>query len=335
MVKPELIPLVNILTDKKPTTKEAHLILFEYCNLSCSFCHQDHGSKLGFDSASVLAKVDTLIANAVATDHYVINITGGELFLDDVPDQLIESYATAARRLLTHFKDPIIVFGTNLIYQNIDRVIKLIEDLRKDGNVILATSYDPSGRFNSGDREVFFTNLEKVKHLVETVNVVITKQNIESFLAGGEGSEFDYLCANYTVYFDHYIPSKLYKQIQPDEDLISRLYLHLNDRYPESHPIKGWKESEWNDTTCRSTKIVNKEGVVTTCWSEAGKDSILDEAEGLKAKDDAETRFIERYNCFACEYYRRCGMRCFLHHNFIDDGKAECQIKKMYDVILT
>ncbi|MCY1297090.1 hypothetical protein D9M70_465160 [compost metagenome] len=90
-----------------------------------------------------------------------------------------------------------------------------------------------------------------------------------------------------------------------------------------------------NTTTCRSTKIINKDNVVTTCWSEAGKDAILDEQEGLLAKDEAELRFLEKYDCFSCEFYSRCGMRCFLHHSFVDDGlNDECQIKVMFKAIL-
>lgn len=334
MVDQNLIPLVNILEEKKPRTKEAHLILFEYCNLRCSFCHQDHDSKVGFSQESIMAKVDTLIASTDREDHYVINLTGGELFLDDVPDDIFFAYFEAGRKLFDHFNDPIVVFGTNLVYRNVDRVIQLVEGLQEYGNAILATSYDPAGRFNAGDRELFFENLAKVAHLVKTVNVVITKQNIQSFLDGHEGPEFDYLCENHTVYFDHYIPSNMYQYLQPDEDLISKLYLHLNDRYPNSYPIKEWKENQWNETTCRSTKIVNKDGVVTTCWSEAGKNSILDEQEGLDAKATAEAKFMEKYDCLACEYYQRCGMRCFLHHSFIEESNSVCQIKLMYDAIL-
>lgn len=330
----ELIPLVDILESKKGETKEAHLILFEYCNLRCSFCHQDHDDRKGISIDAIMDKVDALIASTNPNDHYVINLTGGELFLDDIPDEIFFAYYEAGKRLLENFQNAIVVFGTNLVYRDVGRVVRLVESLQEFGEVKLATSYDPAGRFNSSDRELFFRNLFEVKHLVETVNVVITKQNIESILAGQEGEVFDFLCANYTVYFDHYIPSQMYQYLQPDEELISKLYLHLNDRHPNSYPIKDWRENLFNETTCRSTKIVNKNGVVTTCWSEAGKDAILDEQEGLRAKTAAEERFMEKYNCLACEYYARCGMRCFLHHSFIEDSNDVCQIKLMYDAIV-
>lgn len=329
----ELIPVVDILREKKGLRKEAHLIFFEYCNLRCSFCHQDHDSRVGM--TDIQRKVDQLVANTNPTDQYIVNFTGGELFLDEFPDSLFEAFYDAGKRVLEHFDDAVLVLGTNLVYKRVDRLVALVERLREHGNCIVATSYDPAGRFNPEDRKLFLENLVKIKDYVKTVNVVITKQNIESFLAGKEGAEVDWLCENFNVYFDHYIPSHMYEHLQPDEDLISKLYIHLNDRYPNSYPIKDWKENRFNETTCRSTKIVNKDNVVTTCWSEAGKNSILDEKEGLLAKDEAELRFVEKYGCFSCEYYSRCGMRCFLHHSFIEDGLDDsCRIKAMYDVIL-
>jgi radical SAM protein with 4Fe4S-binding SPASM domain len=333
MVSNTLIPLVNVLDDKKGALKEAHLILFERCNMRCSFCHQDHESEVSTGEA-ILEKVKTLILNSNPQDQYVLNITGGELFMDEISDELFVYYFMAGRTLLEHFKDAKLVFGTNLVFQDTARVRRLIDMLRKYGKVYLATSYDPAGRFNAEQRKLFFHNLMEVEEYVDTINVVITRQNIEVFLKGQEGPEFDVMCAGYNVYFDHYIPSNRFEEHQPTEHAISDLYLRLNERYPNSYPIKAWKEERFNATTCRSTKIINKDGVVTTCWSEAGKDAILDEDEGLAAKQAAEERFLDKYDCLACEYYTRCGLRCFLHHSFVDDGNSECQIKLMFNRIL-
>lgn len=331
----ELIPVVDLLAEKKGRWKEAHLILFEHCNLRCSFCHQDHESKVGMDGDDILKKVQTLIENTDPNTPYVVNITGGELFTDDIPDWMFGYYMMAGEMVMRHFKQVKVVYGTNLIYEKAWRVRRMLIMLRaKGGHVCLATSYDPAGRFNPAQRELFFQNLEELGDLIETVNVVITKQNIHMFLDGKEGPEFTEMCEKYAVYFDHYIPSNMYEYIQPDEDLISQLYILLNEKYPNSFPIKSWKQNQFNETTCRSTKIINKDGIVTTCWSEAGKDSILDEQEGLEAKAAAEEAFIEKYDCFSCEYYSRCGMRCFLHHSFIQNSNNICQIKVMYDKIL-
>lgn len=332
-----LIPLVDLLQDKKGKYKEAHLILFERCNMRCSFCHQDHDSEVGMRGEDVLAKADTFLENVDRNDSYVVNITGGELFMDDVPDEMFEYYFLIGKRILQHFEDVKLVFGTNLVYTNTQRVRKLLHRLApfgRLGQVCLATSYDPAGRFNADQRKLFLANLMECEEYIETVNVVITRQNIDIFLKGQEGPEFDVMVAGFDVYFDHYIPSVRFEEHQPTEHAISELYLRLNERYPDSYPIKAWKENQWNDTTCRSTKIINSDGVVTTCWSEAGKDSVLDEGEGLALKQAAEERFLEKYNCMACEYYQRCGLRCFLHHSFVEDGSDECQIKVMFDKVL-
>lgn len=334
----ELIPVVDLLQTKKGKFKEAHLILFEKCNLRCSFCHQDHDSRVGMDGEQILTKVKRLLETTDPNLPYVVNFTGGELFTDDIPDHLFGYYLMAGKMVLDHFKQVKLVWGTNLVYEGINRVLRLISMLRQHAprkTVILATSYDPAGRFDVASRKLFFRNMHLLENFIDTVNVVITKQNIQSFLDGREGEEMDWLCENFTVYFDHYIPSTMYEYIQPDEDLISRLYLRLNERYPNSLPVRDWRENEFNETTCRSTKIINKDNIITTCWSEAGKDSILDEQEGLAAKAQAEMAFLEKYDCLACEYYSRCGLRCFLHHSVIQDGLTnDCKIKEMFRQIV-
>lgn len=331
----ELIPVVDLLREKKGRWKEAHLILFELCNMSCSFCHQDHDSRVGLDGDLVIDKMTTLLASSSSSTPMVVNITGGELFMDEISDDLFEVYYIVGKMAIEHFTDVKVVFGTNLTYHNTDRVRVLIERLRElHDNVWLATSYDPAGRFNPSQRELFLKNLSLLGDLTKTVNVVITKQNINLFLEGKEGDEFTWLCEEYDVYFDHYIPSQLYKHHQPDEDMISALYIALNNKYPNSYPIKDWKQNIVNETTCRSTKIITKDGIVSTCWSEAGKDAILDETEGLIAKDNAEVAFVEHYGCLECVYYTRCGLRCFLHDTVLGDKSKECSIKQMFDVIL-
>jgi len=329
------IPLVDILQEKKGRFKEVHLILFEFCNMSCSFCHQDHSSKVGVDHHAMFDKVQTLIGVSDPNVPVVVNITGGELFMDDIADEYFDTYYEIGSRIIEHFTEVKLVFGTNLVYGDADRVRCLVERLReKCREVYLATSYDPAGRFTGTQREVFFRNLNQLHDLVDTVNVVLTKQNIHLFLDGKEGPEFKDMCDNFSVYFDHYIPSQMYEYIQPDEDLIGQLYLNINERYPNSYPIRDWKENKFNETTCRSTKIINKDGVVSTCWSEAGKDAILDEAEGLRAKDAAEVAFVEHYECFSCEFYSRCGLRCFLHDTVLGEKSKVCSIKEMFKAIL-
>ncbi len=334
MVSANLIPIVDVLADKKGALKEAHLILFEYCNLRCSFCHQDHDSKVGATAVAMWEKAKTLMANTRHDEPYVINLTGGELFLDVYPDEFFKTYYEIAYAFFEYYDDVTIVLGTNLVYHKIERLIDLVVRLKQHGPVKVATSYDPAGRFDRDSYLLFMHNLSQVKEHVDTVNVVITKQNIETIIAGKDTVTLNWLCDNFSVYFDHYIPSANYERLQPSEDLIGKLYLYLNEHHPNSYPLISWKENQENITTCRSTKIINKDGAVTTCWSEAGKDAVLDEQAGLQAKNAAEERFLDHYGCFSCEYYQRCGLRCFLHHSFVEGSAGTCQIKAMFDQIL-
>lgn len=333
-----LIPVVDVLAQKKGATKEAHLILFEKCNLRCSFCHQDHDSTVGLDAEDIMRKGIKLVEQSDLEAPIVINITGGELFTDDIEDWMFGYYLALGQYLLQNFKHVKIVYGTNLIYENTNRVQRILYMLKarctEKQSVCLATSYDPAGRFNPAQRDLFFKNLDQVSHWVETVNVVITRQNIDVFLNDREDAQVNWMVEEFDLYFDHYIPSERYEEHQPTESQIRQLYLKLAKKYPLSHPIAAWKNQRFNDTTCRSTKIINKDGVVTTCWSEAGKDAVLDEGKGLVAKQAAEERFIEHYGCLSCEYYQRCGLRCFLHHSFVEGSTTECEIKLLFDEIL-
>lgn len=329
----QLIPMVDLLVDKKSTTREIHMILFEQCNIACSFCHQDHDSVVGMDS--IREKTSELITSLDPKQEYRINITGGELFHDGIDDGIFEDYFYAATQLLDNLPNSSIYFGTNLLFDP-TRLIALMKRFSEhpdyESKVFLTTSYDPSGRFNKATRAQFFDNLfhPDIYNLITTINVVITKGNIDNIIGKRYNDELRLLYDHFHLYFDHFIANHQYKLHQPSEERISEFYMFLKDNYPKSEPINEMLNNEFNKLTCQSTIIQTDSGKVVNCWGESGKDFTDDYEEGLRRKQKAEENFLQKYDCFSCEYYQRCTMRCFLHHHSLDNQPEECTIKQMY-----
>jgi radical SAM protein with 4Fe4S-binding SPASM domain len=330
----QLIPLKNILTQKRGPGKEVLLILFERCNLTCSFCHQDHQSTLGMED--IYRKADDLIASYDGSSDWVVNLTGGELFMDEHPDHVFGQYLMLVRRIKAAVPTAKFCFITNFVFTRVAWVERLLRMLRYDKiEVTLGTSYDPCGRFNAENKETFFRNLQYFKEDVQTISMVLTRQNINWFLKGSTDEVFDYIYDTHGIYFDQYTPGDGYRQHQPTDRELADLYIEINRRYPKVEPLRSWREQSVNVSTCRSTVVVTPTSQVTTCRSLVGSNAVLDEAQGELIKLKAEETFLERYNCLECEHYQRCGLRCFLHSEFLEPSQDECHFKRMFDQILT
>jgi len=139
--------LKHVLKDKVPDSTEIELHLFEFCNLSCSFCGQDHDSEEGLNTVSEKAKqVIDFMQKSGKTSH-IVNSMGGEIFNDLVPDETLSQYWD----FYTEINDWCINnnhkvrfnWVTNLIFQKSERVLDLITRMRDvSGNAYISTSYD-------------------------------------------------------------------------------------------------------------------------------------------------------------------------------------------------
>lgn len=328
-----IIPMIDLLADKRNPIKEVHLIWFEHCNLSCSFCHQDHDSIVGMDS--ILEKTIDTITKLDPLVQYKVNVTGGELFHDDIADELFPVYLESIVKILEGLPRAEVLIGTNLVFNPV-RLIDMMNQLDSRGfkdRYSVATSYDPAGRFNTVQLEQFLKNiaLPGISERISTVNVVITKQNIDSVLSGRCKTDLDWMYSHYPLYFDHFMANDSYAAFQPSEERILEFFLYIKEHYPKSGPIQEMTRGNYGELTCQSTIIFTDDNQMVTCWGEAGKDRTMDYQEGLVRKNAAEQDFLEFYDCLSCEYYRRCTMRCFLHHRSLDERPKECQIKLLYD----
>ena len=197
-----------ILASKRSERGEFFVNLFEYCNLSCSFCWQDHDSKVGMDS--IVRNADNVIRQIVASplDGFDVNIMGGELFCDEINDDVFRDYEEFVLRIdeqaREHNKRCTYNWVTNLVYSDVDRVTDLIDELRSyEIDTNLTTSYDSAGRFNQKTLHTFLRNLGKTSDYIKTVGVVLTKPTIERLLKDDD-EVLKYLYANFTLFFDYF-----------------------------------------------------------------------------------------------------------------------------------
>ncbi len=311
-----------IVENKRSKSSELFVNLFEWCNLNCEFCWQDHSDWTGIEQIKERAFDILSACRQEMNSHIVINLMGGELFADKIPDYIFDDYFEMARIIDQKFpegKSFSINWVTNLVYHNTSRVIQLLERLEQEKiSCRLTTSFDFHGRFKPANLKIFEKNIYDLKSYVGTVSVVLTKPNIAELLKN-ESSLFKKLYnSDFSFYFDYYSPEKNHKVMLPSELDIQKAFSFLIDNYPNVSPVNSWIKHEKNEMTCQSSSIVGHQGVRGKCRALVDDYLFpkLKTTDGKESNHKMEDRFVEKYNCIQCEYYQRCGLGCFLQHDF-------------------
>lgn len=347
-------PIDAILADKRDDKDEFFINFFEYCNLNCSFCWQDHDSKVGIDTVVNLA--DKVISGVIASQRtgIDINIMGGELFCDEIEDRLFDDYRKFTYKVeeqaVQHGKQCMYNWVTNLIYSNTDRVQSFMDDLQAEGiNTTVTTSFDFAGRFNPKTLNIFLENLEKLEDYVRSISVILTKQNIEQLLKD-DNEVFKHLYKKFPgglttrssypptkrIYFDYYSPGWPGEpaNIAPSDELLYQGLTFLIDNYPECGPVWDWVNQLENKMTCRTSLIFLPTGDTGRCRLLAGKQEDFGQPITFVDNKNMELAFIEKNQCLNCEYFKRCGLGCYLHSDFMRRPKLpECVFKLIFDYI--
>lgn len=328
----------SILFDgKRDDEQEFSLYLFEYCNLACTFCWQDHNDKIGIET--VLSKLDP-IEKWLAKEPKktaVFTIMGGEVFANQVfTREMLDAYKTLTSELKRfgekYSKTININWVSNLVTDKIDYIDELLDyGLGLGLQVKLVTSYDPMGRFNRTTFEVFKRNMEYFDSRVSGVSMTMTKPNVERIMSKGD-EYFDYMYnQGKYIYFDYYMPDKSAARQFASDALLFEFFKFLIAKYPEVDPVKSWIENDTNYMTCRTSKMVLSDGSMCLCGNLVQDlNSKIQYVTNIKPFDNTpiEDRFLEKYNCFECEYYKKCGMGCFMRHDYkFAEEMDECLYK--------
>ena len=326
-------PVQRLLDKKRYFKKEINVALFEYCSNNCSFCFQGNDDRTNLNPIVIGMKAK-LICDLIEEEpnkNLALKIFGGELFENTVKDEHIEAYKTFMVKISDKCKELgktlDIIMVTNLLNTRVDRIEKLVKDVRDLGiNVNLAASFDLLGRFhNQNSLDLFMKNVMYFKNDIKSINMVITKNNIDILLGRKENKEvstreaFDTLYKEgFSIACDYYNPDleSCHIEMPSDTDLLD-FYYYAIDNYPKIMPVNCWVSGRESDLSCEATIGISSRGRVRNC-----RDTSVDCPDLFWSEDNhkdnsaIENSFVKRHNCLTCKYYTRCTMGCFLFFDF-------------------
>lgn len=313
------------LRDKRDKQQEYTIHLFEYCNLRCSFCWQDHENTVGIDT--VLEKLEPIekFLKTEKNKKVVFNIMGGEIFADSIYDEkLNDDFIELSKGIVALGKKYNIEVGLNWVTNLITTKIELIEHLLKETQKLgvvskLFTSYDPAGRFNRNTIKVFKKNLYYFQDQLDGIGILLTRPNIHHWLKGSDEFLNQMYNDGFYIYADYYTPDVTAHHQAPSDLDLYNIFKYFIDHYPQIDPISSWIERETNYISCRTSKLVLQDGTMCQCGNlvQAPEDKQMYNTDIQPADNtQIEINFLEKYNCLSCEYFNRCTLGCFMQHDY-------------------
>jgi radical SAM protein with 4Fe4S-binding SPASM domain len=317
---------MDILLEKKRDFEQEYTLhLFEYCNLSCAFCWQDHDVKIGIDTiTNKIESIEKFLQKEKRKD-LIFNAMGGEVFAPEIfTEEVLQAYkdlTLGIRDLGTKYdKNVKINWVTNLVtdkYEFIDDLLSFSNENGVTANIV--TSYDPRGRFNKKTFEAFKRSMEYYGDKVSCISMLLSKPNVEHMLKYPDPYFEELYNSGKYIYFDYYMPDQSAQYQFVSDTLLYEFFKFLIEKYPNTDPVKSWIENDFNYLTCRTSKLVLADGTLCLCGNLVQDDkSIKQYKSKIEKKDNGgiENSFINKYNCLSCEYFSRCGMGCFMRHDY-------------------
>jgi MoaA/NifB/PqqE/SkfB family radical SAM enzyme len=314
-----------ILERKRDPEQEYTLHLFEYCNLRCSFCWQDHENKVGL--SNIVDKLEPIekFLKTETRQSVVFNAMGGEVFAPEIFDDfLLDQYKQLSLGILNlakkYNKAVKINWVSNLVTNKIKEIEELFDYSKQIGlHAELVTSYDPRGRFNINDFMSFKKNMEYFGKRVTCISMLLNSPNID-YILKDKDPYFKYLYEQgFYIYFDYYMPDESADFQAPTDEQLRDVFKHFIDKYPKVHPIADWIENDTNYASCRSSKLVLADSTMCQCGNLVQDEKVIKFYSSKIEKMDnskIEDKFLEKYDCVSCEYLDRCSFSCFMQHDY-------------------
>lgn len=334
--------LKQLLQNKVNDSTEIEIHLFEFCNLNCRFCGQDHDSKVGFDS--IVEKSLEVIAfiHKSPLEKHIVNIMGGEVFNDLIPDELFEHYLEFAQNILKYADENnqyvTMNWVTNLIFKKKERVWNLLENLSDyNGKVNLSTSYDFEGRGYAGQvNSLFAKNLYEFKEKIYTIGFVLTSPAIKNFIEGHDPF-FEKIKNDFVLYFDYYVPEeKNCTELMPSDKELYDAFVYAATHYPNIYPVRDWLENKSNKMTCYSLNKITilPDGKKVTCRYLSYADGSFKNTLDYNSNANIISSYLDKNECLSCIYYERCTFRCFVQADWVRREEMEgCLYKHFFDIM--
>lgn len=308
--------MYNSVIDKKSSNLgEVIVTLFEHCNLACSFCSQNHNSFEGVNSIpEKYFAIKSVYENLRAQnkEQFSFHFMGGEILSDEISNQILSKIESLILRCQKSFENSEFLITSNMIWSDRVRVKNLLDRL----NINLAVSYDPAGRFNTNQLDVFMDNVRYFKEYIQTVNIILTAPNIYKFL-NKEVTGFDYLYENFNIYFDYYTPEKNASINCPSDTELLDMFKFLSINYPKVSPIDKYLLGDTRkNLTCQRTNVIAADGEIGHCNLLVGGNY---RAMTYDSREKMEAKWIEGFNCLMCDYFSKCGLGCFQENHILPE----------------
>lgn len=314
-----------IIEKKRDPEQEYTLHLFEYCNLRCAFCWQDHENRIGINNV-----IDKLIPiekflKSESRNSVIFNAMGGEVFAPEIFDNtLLQAYKDLSLGIkqlgIKYNKNVKVNWVTNLVtnkYSLIEELLAYSKEIELHAQLV--TSYDPRGRFNVNDFMQFKHSMNYFGDRITCISMLLNKPSIEYLLKDKDNYFKELYNSGKYIYFDYYSPDSSAEHQMPSDELLLRFFKHLIDNYPKVDPIKSWLENDKNYISCRTSKLVLADGTMCNCGNLVQDEQVIKLYKTpLKPMDnsDIENNFLEKYDCVSCEYLNRCSLGCFMNHDY-------------------
>jgi sulfatase maturation enzyme AslB (radical SAM superfamily) len=329
------------LGPKAPQRTEIEVSFFQKCNLRCAFCWQDHDDPTGVND--IIGKSDVVLDYIhnwkYLKEDIVVTMTGGELFQDDV--DYFDQYYMFMHCVLEEVEiDPSRISFTlisNLMFNpdTLDKVDDFLIRCETNGiKVSLGTSWDISGRPASPR---FHRNLEYLKEYIQGITFVLTKPAIQRLLFGNYNNYFDYLYANYNIDFDYYVPTEHADKMMPSDWYLLNVFRLFVEKYPKLPTVKSWLKGKVNPITCGNLNKITilPDNSVVPCRQLDYCNSDFETPINPYSNKDMVSNYMDRHDCFGCEYYNKCTMTCFVMNDHVsyEEELDDCLYRKLFKEI--
>jgi radical SAM protein with 4Fe4S-binding SPASM domain len=315
-------------TGKRANTGEIIVTLFEFCNLSCKFCNQDHDSLEGVKTIAEKVDVVKKVIMQTPREKYSIHFMGGEVFADALPLHVYTDYQYVCHELNSWATEQDIeleiCFTSNMVFDNMDD----LDEFLHISNPKILTSFDPAARFNNDTFEIFKRNVKKYKDHIKSVNIIMTKPTINKFMKG-DVEFFDYLYDNFDVYFDYYTPEKNMAMFIPNDVMLRDFMLYMLEHYPKALPFADYTSKIKKQMSCMDTVTIMPDNSFGNCTI-----LLKDFKNVTTTKQDMEQEWFKQYSCLTCPHFQYCSMGCFLSNHMQSFRTQEtCWLSEVYDVV--
>jgi hypothetical protein len=330
----------KLLESKRPTIAEIELTLFENCNIVCDFCFHDKKSVVGLSRDEMFSKLplirDFLEKQKGRVELAQINLVGGELLQDRWMERLCDNYFDLLEVAKEHFDvaqlKMKVVIVSNFLFKKKEIVRNLLDKLRLIGiESHLIVSYDFEGRPLS---ENYRKNIAYFgPEYICSVNLVGTKQSIQRFI-NNDDQYFKYLYNNFNIFFDDFIPDTGADASIPTDSDFFKWYNFIAKNYPKIQPVADLLENQSNSMHCLSLNKITifPDNRTSNCRWYRYKQSDFNTQLNMKDNSGMMQNFIDEMGCLSCEFFSRCGFRCFTQWDWKNRVKDLdiCPMKKFF-----